>query len=228
VTLGGTASQTVVTDASGFFGVGGLSGASYAITPSKAGVAFTPAVLSVTVTNQNVAGQNFVGTVDVNAVTITADKANSQKIGLPVTFTATVAGGTGTYEFQFLIGSVVKQAFSAKNTFILDTATVQPGILTLQVNVRLAGTVLALGQKTGSIKYAIEPLSSGATLTPGSYTIQEALDSLQMAVGAKSPTEANKLRMDVMPMLNGVMRPDGRIDIQDVIAILRMVVGLPL
>lgn len=104
----------------------------------------------------------------------------------------------------------------------------EPGILRVQANVRLAGGILTLGEKTGTIKYAIEPVSSSATLTPGSYTIQEALDALQMAVGAKSPTEANKLRMDVMPMLNGVMRPDGKIDVQDVIAILRMVVGLPL
>jgi hypothetical protein len=191
------------------------------------GVVFTPAVKTVTVVDQNLLGQNFVGTLDVNAVTITSDKATPQKIGIPVTFTAAVAGGTGTYEFQFSILGVVRQAFSAKNTFTLDTATVEPGILNLQVDVRLAGAVL-LKPATGSVKFAIEPVASTATLSPGSYTLQEALDSLQMAVGAKNPTQAEKLRLDVMPMLNGVMRPDGKIDVQDVVAILRMLVGLQL
>jgi multicopper oxidase/carboxypeptidase family protein len=227
-TLGGTASQTVVTDVAGNFGVGGLSSASYSISASLNGATFTPPVKTVTIIDQSLVGQNFVASLDVNAVTITTDKTSPQKAGFPVIFTAAVAGGTGTYDFQFSVNGVVKQAFSANKTFTLDTATVEPGILKVQVNVRLAGAVLALGEKTGSMKFAVEPLSSTATLTPGSYTIQEALDALQMAVGAKNPTEANKLRMDVMPMLNGAMRPDGKIDVQDVVAILRMAVGLPL
>jgi hypothetical protein len=64
------------------------------------------------------------------------------------------------------------------------------------------------------------------TVTPGSYSLPEALDSLRSVVGLKVPTSTEKLRFDVAPIINGVATPDGKIDIRDALAILKMVVGL--
>jgi hypothetical protein len=68
--------------------------------------------------------------------------------------------------------------------------------------------------------------ASLATFSPGSYTINEALDSLRAVVGVKTPTQAEKFRFDVSPIFNGVPAPDGVLDVRDSLNILRMVVGL--
>ena len=50
---------TVTADANGNYGFGGLANGSYAITPSKIGVAFGPTSQSVTISGANVPGINF-------------------------------------------------------------------------------------------------------------------------------------------------------------------------
>ncbi len=68
---------------------------------------------------------------------------------------------------------------------------------------------------------------SVADFAPNSYTLPDALQSLQDVVGLRVPSPAEKLRYDVAPFLNGVPSPDNIIDIRDSLNILRMVVGLP-
>jgi hypothetical protein len=68
---------------------------------------------------------------------------------------------------------------------------------------------------------------SVADFAPNSYTLPDALQSLQDVVGLRVPSPAEKLRYDVAPFLNGVPSPDNIIDIRDSLSILRMVVGLP-
>ena len=62
-----------------------------------------------------------------------------------------------------------------------------------------------------------------ASFAPGTYNIQEALDSLKSIVGLKTPTPRELLRFDVAPVPIG----DSIIDVRDSLNILRMVVGLP-
>jgi len=64
------------------------------------------------------------------------------------------------------------------------------------------------------------------TLSPNSYTLNEAIDSLKSAVGIKTPTPAEKFRFDVSPVFNGIPAPDGVLDVKDSLNILRMVIGL--
>ena len=59
VTLSGAATATAQTDSSGNYTFPNLLNGSYTITPSKAGVTFTPASLPITVSGGNVAGANF-------------------------------------------------------------------------------------------------------------------------------------------------------------------------
>jgi hypothetical protein len=61
-----------------------------------------------------------------------------------------------------------------------------------------------------------------ASFTPGSYNLQEALDSLKSVVELKKPTARELIRFDVAPKPAG----DGVIDVRDSLNILRMVAGL--
>ena len=62
ITLTGTGSNSITTDAGGNYSFSGAANGSYTITPSKTGYTFSPASRSITVNNANVTGQNFTAT----------------------------------------------------------------------------------------------------------------------------------------------------------------------
>jgi len=105
---------------------------------------------------------------------------------------------------------------------------------TYEITPTLAGRVMksATGTPTAIVTVNDQILTvpnftaSIATFSPGSYSINEALDSLRSIVGIKTPTPAEVLRFDVSPIFNGIPTPDGAIDVRDSLNILRMVVGL--
>jgi len=59
INLTGTSTGAVTTDGSGNYSFAGLSNGTYTVTPTKTGYTFTPANLSVTVSNANVSGQSL-------------------------------------------------------------------------------------------------------------------------------------------------------------------------
>jgi hypothetical protein len=61
----------------------------------------------------------------------------------------------------------------------------------------------------------------------GTVDLADALKALKSSVGAERPTADELLRGDVAPLVNGISRPDGKIDIDDVMLILMRVVGQP-
>jgi hypothetical protein len=62
ITLSGTGSGTVTTDASGNYTFSGLSNGSYTFTPSKSGYTFSPSSKAVTISEANSPGNNFTAT----------------------------------------------------------------------------------------------------------------------------------------------------------------------
>ena len=64
--------------------------------------------------------------------------------------------------------------------------------------------------------------------TTGVPAIKDALMALGFATGEAAPNPAQLRRGDTSPMINGVPYPDGKIDLGDVLVILRKVVGLAL
>ena len=60
----------------------------------------------------------------------------------------------------------------------------------------------------------------------GSVAIADALKALRISSGLDAPTVTDLLRGDVAPRVNGQPRPDGKINIFDVIVILGKIVGL--
>jgi len=66
----------------------------------------------------------------------------------------------------------------------------------------------------------------GSTNGNGTFTITDALMALKISIGLVQPTPDQFSRYDVAPLVNGKSAPDGKIDIQDALLILRIVVGL--
>jgi hypothetical protein len=104
VTLTGTSSATTTADGSGNYSFTSLANGSYTVTPSKAGLTFTPASLPETVNGANITGANFaVQTWSISGA-ITPTSLGS---GATVTLTGasnatTTANGSGSYSFTGL------------------------------------------------------------------------------------------------------------------------------
>ena len=227
---GGSARQTGTTSANGDFRVEGLINSSYEIMPSLAGFSFAPEHTIVTINDRDVKEQNFTASLAVGAVSLSASKLSPQPPGIPhgVTFTATVVGGAGPFEYQYHLSSggntILARDFATDNKWTWDTLVAEGGTFSVLVHVRQAGASGMQAEKIASTSFVL----SGAppTFTPNSYSLEEALDALRMNVGLKNPTLAETARLDVAPFLNGVVQPDGLIDLKDVLNILRMAVGL--
>jgi hypothetical protein len=104
VALGGPSSATTTADASGGFTFTGLVNGSYTVTPTKAGVTFSPTSKSAIVNGANVTGVNFtaVATYGLSG-TLTATGANAS-VALSGTATATTtADASGNYSFAGLV-----------------------------------------------------------------------------------------------------------------------------
>ncbi len=67
---------------------------------------------------------------------------------------------------------------------------------------------------------------NGNVTGSGKVDIKDALKLLRLAVSLDTPTPEQMLRGDVAPLTNGVSRPDGVIDVFDVVYVLEKTVGL--
>lgn len=114
-------------------------------------------------------------------LTISSDRPSPQTQGYPVTFTAMASGGSGSYEYQFLLydGQAWKEVepYSSVNTWTWDTTTVTPGTYTLAVSVRNAGENVAF-DTTASLDFTIERNTVPPTLTVPPDIIKEATGPL--------------------------------------------------
>jgi hypothetical protein len=72
----------------------------------------------------------------------------------------------------------------------------------------------------------IKGYASGDVNGDGIVDIADALRALRIATGQVMPTAADMSLGDVAPLLNGRPQPDGKIDIRDVVVILRRALGL--
>jgi len=99
-----------------------------------------------------------------SGVTITPSLASPQRIGTPITITATGQGGTGSYEYQFWFNNgtswTMVQDYSTTSTWDWSTAGSAPGTYRLQVNVRGAGSTVLPYEAARGIDYVISPPSA--------------------------------------------------------------------
>jgi hypothetical protein len=131
-----------------------------------------------------------------------------------VTFTLSSVSGTVTYDAATRTAVLTPSAPLAD--FTTYTATVTTGVADLAGNPMAAvrtwtfTTVGLLGDVDGS----------------GAIDEEDARLALQIAAGNLTPTARQSLAGDVAPLINGVPRPDGRIDVGDAVVILRKIAGL--
>jgi Carboxypeptidase regulatory-like domain len=137
ITLSGAASGTTTTDANGNYNFGGLANGSYTITPSLTGYTFSPAYLTVSISDGDVAGENFTGTANSGtgfSISGTVATSGGSPIGgVTVTLTGVTTGSTntngrGTYSFTGLANGTYTI------TPIKNRYTFSPTSITLNIN----------------------------------------------------------------------------------------------
>jgi hypothetical protein len=108
-----------------------------------------------------------------NAVTLTSSPAgNSSTIGAPVTFTAVASGGSGSYQYKFLLrapGSTLQtvQDYSASTTWTWPTTGLAPGSYQVVVYARNVGSTKSYETFNSINSYLLTiPPAASVTLTP--------------------------------------------------------------
>lgn len=91
----------------------------------------------------------------------------------------------------------------------------------------LSGNIYTTGAITGNCTVTVTAVkrngNGGTSISP---TVADALKVLQAYYGGTSLSAADKIRYDVAPVVDGVPAGDGKVDIADVILILRRIVGI--
>jgi len=102
-------------------------------------------------------------------LTLTANLASPQPVGTTITFTAVGQGGSGSYDYQFILKtgntSAVVQDHSGSNEYVWNTDGLAPGAYSLQVFVRNTGSTVPY-EALKSINFSIvaSAPATGATL----------------------------------------------------------------
>ncbi|MDH4164328.1 MAG: chitobiase/beta-hexosaminidase C-terminal domain-containing protein [Nitrospirota bacterium] len=113
------------------------------------------------------------------SATLAASPAGAQVVGTPLTFTAQGNGGSGTYEYRFYrkLSTDAKwtlvRDYASPNTWTWDTAGATPGVYTVKVSVRCAGSTASQeAYATASCSLVTEAPATGAALSASPTGVQ--------------------------------------------------------
>lgn len=178
----------------------------FATVKDMAGNALPPTTL--TFTTAAAASSDNVPPLSVASVETGQVFSSAQSIVLKANETAkiyyTTDGTTPTTSSTLYSAPIMISATTTLKFFAVDTA----GNSEVDVN---------------SVQYYVVP--GGDINQDGEVGIADALKMLEIAVGRADATSANRKNADVAPLVNGIPNPDGKIDIGDVVVILRRIVG---
>jgi len=193
ITLSGAASAATTTDGSGNYSFSGLANGAYTITPSKAGLTFSPGSANATVNGANVTGVNFnVATYSLSGTISPASLGSGATVSLTGTSVATVtADGTGSFAYSGLVngsytvtpskagltfapaslGETINGASITGISFTVQTfgisGTISPAALGSGTTVTLSGAASGTATADGSGNYSFTGLINGSyTVTP--------------------------------------------------------------
>ena len=149
VSLTGAATGSVFADGAGNFTLSGLANGTYTVTPTKSGVAFTPASLSVSVNGANVGGVSFTSQNLTYSISgFLGATGNGATVTLTGSATATTtANNTGGYVFTGL----------TNGTYTVTPTKTAGGTFTFSP---IAQTVVINGADRGNINFQV---ASGST-----------------------------------------------------------------
>jgi hypothetical protein len=171
VNLGGAASATTTTDASGNYNFSGLANGSYTITPSNTGFVFAPATQGITVAGSNLTVPTFTATVRTFTITGTISGAggNGATVSLSGGATATTtANASGAYTFSGVTNGAytvtpTKAGFvytPASQTVTVSGANATANFSSAAQVFTITGTISGAGGNGATVS-----LSGGATAT---------------------------------------------------------------
>ena len=103
VALGGAATSSAVADSNGSFTFPGLANGNYTLTPAKAGYAFSPATLPVTLSGNDVAGVGFAATPSTGSISMDVNVSTDQSTAS----TTLATPGFGTRSGQELLLALI-------------------------------------------------------------------------------------------------------------------------
>jgi hypothetical protein len=202
-----TGSSLSVTNAGGTCSVTATKAAdaNYNLTTSSSvSVTLTKAAASVRIASDNnpLAFSNSVTfTANVSSITGTPTGSVTFKDSTTVLGIGSLVNGSATYSTDALaIGShSITAEYGGDTNFASSTSAI------------IVQTVMLYGDLNGD----------------GAVDIADALKTLRISAGLDVPSASDYSNGDVAPLANSQRYPDGKIDIDDVVAILRKAVGLP-
>ncbi len=192
MTLSGSSSQTVTTDSSGNYSLGGVAGGgSYTVTPSKSGYAFTPASFSYPNLGASQAGQNFTASV-VYSIAGQTTSGGTGLSGVTMTLSGSASqtattDGSGNYSFSALAAGGNYTVTPSKTGYTFAPASFSYTNLSAnQTGQNFAGTLLLptgwAAQDIGSVPAAGSTTWSAGTFTEkGAGSLNALSDSIHFA-----------------------------------------------
>jgi hypothetical protein len=175
-----------------------------------------------------VEGTDSAGNAAFKEVSLTVDTIVSPlTLGAVTTPTRTTTQTIrGTVEanstVQVKVGAAAAAAATVTGTTWTFNATLAEGVN--NITVTAADDLGNPGTLPASSIKIIKP--DGKITEAATVGIPDALKALQIAAGLSKPSADETLHGDVAPLVNGVPAPDGKIDIGDVVLVLRKAVGL--
>ena len=217
VTLSGTSSATTTTNGSGTYTFSGLVNGPYTVTPSFAGLTFSPSSLPETVNGANITANFTVATYSLSGTITPASLGNGATVALSGTSTATTtANASGVYTFSGLAngsytvtpsktgltfspvnlpetinGASLSNANFTVPSFTIS-GTISPASLSTGATVTLSGAASATTTADGSGNYSFAGLLNGGyTVTPSKTGLTFSPANLPETVNGANITLAN-------------------------------------
>jgi len=209
-------------------------------TPPAAGAAGWSSVAPTTFTFSSEGAKTAYAWVKDAAGNVSSSRSSSVNITLPdsiapsvalsnpvanstvngnVAIAAVATDNVSVDKVEFYINGILKATSSGSQySFIWDTSGVVNGSYTI-----LAKAYDASGNTAQSS--SVKVLVDNAVPSAIEPTIVDASLALQVAVGKVKPTNEQKARLDLAPIINGKSVPDGKVNTGDAIVILSKIVG---
>jgi hypothetical protein len=145
----------------------------------------------------------------------------------------THAPANAGYYTQFTIAATVSSGLTV--TYSSGSPSICTNVGATFTMISGTGTCVVQYDQGGDANYtsAIRLTENTTTVPPdgilkgsGIVDVIDALKALRIAAGLDTPTASDIAHGDVAPLVNGIRTPDAKIDLNDVVAILRKAVGL--
>jgi uncharacterized delta-60 repeat protein len=175
-----------------------------------------------------------IGTLSAANYTFSSFVPGTLTVGLQaqsITFGSLLTGAVGDADFApgAAASSGLQVSYVSSNTAVAT-------IVGNNIHIVGAGTTTITASQAGNSDYGAAnsmqqtlnvDIADGTISGTGTVSVTDALEALRIAAGIDTPTQTDLEHLDVAPLVNGQRHPDGKIDISDVVVILRKAAGLP-